>query len=127
MIFPESDLIKITLDMPIRDEFCYDAEETVGDFLKALGRHGGFFFNHKGIDYYLDSLNGCSDFSELAFHVNTEGVPGVPKYIQLFTDKKEHYFNFIQYAKFLDGKYLYEDIIDWERVKEYETFKPSWE
>ena len=126
MAIRKSNLIKkITLDMPIKDIYCDSEDATVGGYLKSLGKYGGVYFNHKGIEYYLDSLNGCSDFSELAFHVNTESVPEVPKYIQLFTDKEDNYFKFIQYAKFLDGKYLYEEIIDWEKVKEYETFKPS--
>ena len=88
MIFPKSELIKITLDMPIKDFYNYNNEETVGDFLKALGKYGGHTFEHKGIEYYLDSWNGCSEFKELAFQVNSNNVANCPEYVQLFFDKE---------------------------------------
>lgn len=127
MTTKKSNLIKkITLDMPIKDFYNYNNEETVGDFLKALGKYGGHTFEHKGIEYYLDSWNGCSEFKELAFQVNSNNVANCPEYVQLFFDKENNFFQFIQYARYLDGTFVYEDIIDWEKVKNYETFKPDW-
>ena len=126
MTIRKSELIKITLDMPIKDFYNYNNEETVGDFLKALGKYGGHTFAHKGIEYYLDSWNGCSEFKEIAFQVNSNNVANCPEYVQLFFDKENNFFQFIQYARYLDGTFVYEDIIDWEKVKNYETFKPDW-
>ena len=123
----KSNLIKkITLDMPLNQEFEMAAEKTVGDFLKNIGILPGVPFVHKGIDYYLDSYNGSAKFDRIAFQVNNCGENNYPKYIQLFSDKEDNFYQFIQYAQYLDGTYVYEDLVDWKKVKHYETFEPEW-
>ena len=123
MTIPKSNLLKkITLDMPIKEDYCVVNEVTVGDFLNALGIVPALTFIHDGIEYYVDRWGE----NEVCIQVNNSEVKNCPTYIQLFNDKKDNFIQLVQYGRFLDGTYFYEKLIDWKKVKHYETFKPGW-
>lgn len=125
MITQKSNLIKkITLDMPVKDCYCYGTEETVGEFLEARKKLPGVALCHNDVEYFVDYWN-LGKYGELAFQVNNNSVEGLPEYVVMFSGK-DNFFQFIQYARYLDGTFVYEDLVDWKKVKVYDVFKPGW-
>lgn len=127
MTTKKSNLIKkITLDMPLNEKFDVTGEGTVGNFLKKIRKLPGLSLAHNDVEYYLECWDLGKNKEELSFQVNTNSLVNCPEYIQIFTDRENNFFQFIQYARYLDGTFVYEDLVDWKKVKVYDVFKPGW-